>query len=220
MSKPLQQPKTELEKTKDPAEILNLYDIAEAKTPEELKTAVHKGGVKFDQYLQDYRFEELQEVTKKFLEHPEVELHKQLTSAFEEISKLTYIEKGNYLRSTVHITDQDYVLQLREQLITEYKAYSPSSKLIVDMAVNAYFRSLRASFNSVYLLQNKEGHILTLEQQRTNLLKELNKQIEMANRQFMTALTFLKELNQPPIKVSVQAKQAFVGQNQQFNKNA
>jgi len=92
--------------------------------------------------------------------------------------------------------------------------------LIVDMAVNAYFRSLRASVIHINLIQNKDGVLLTPEQTRTNLLKELGKQIEMANRQFMTAITFLKELRQPPINVKVHAKEAFVGQNQQFNKNA
>jgi hypothetical protein len=50
------------------------------------------------------------------------------------------------------------------------------------------------------------------------MMKELAKVVDMANRHFATTMTLLKEFKQAPIKVKVQT--AFIGQNQQFNKNS
>lgn len=221
MNKQLKQPNNQTLKDFDPANKLGLHDIAIAKDVEELNNAVSKGVTSFDEYVEVHKLEQLQESVKQFLENPgDQALQAQLTEDYEEISKITAVEKGKYVRASVHSIDQDYVLKLRQQLVNEHKVVSASEMLVVDIAVNSYFRSLRSSVICINLIQNQAGAVLSPEQTRTNLIKELNKQIEMANRQFMTALTFLKELRQPPIKVSVQAKQAFVGQNQQFNKNA
>lgn len=221
MKKQLPEPKNEIAEDKDPAEIMGLYDIARAKTIEELRIAVAKSITSLDNYSEVDKYITYQESVKNFLNGSRDQaLAEQVTKDFDEIIKRTAIETGKYVRTSVHSIDQSYILKLREQLVSEYKASSTSEMLIVDMAVNAYFRSLRASVIHINLIQNKDGVLLTPEQTRTNLLKELGKQIEMANRQFMTAITFLKELRQPPINVKVHAKEAFVGQNQQFNKNA
>lgn len=221
MKKQLKKPNDLIIKVKDPAITLGLYDIAKAKTQEELKRAVNKGITSFDEYFEFYKFEKLQDSVKQFLENSgDQALHEQLIKDFDYIRTATVIEKGKYVQFSVHSMDKEYVIKLREQLIGEYKASSMSEMLIIDMAINAYFRSLRVSVICINLIQNKDGVILSPEQNRTNLIKELNKQIEMANRQFMTALTFLKELRQPNINVKVHAKEAFVAQNQQFNKKA
>ena len=113
--------------------------------------------------------------------------------------------------------DQDYVIELRNQLINEYKASIPS-EMMIDLTVNAYFRSQRYASVYAMFIQNADGSLRNNSQLHLNMMKEFSKQIEMANRQFLTCLAFLKELNRLSINVSVQAKQAFVGQNQKFNK--
>jgi hypothetical protein len=47
----------------------------------------------------------------------------------------------------------------------------------------------------------------------------MSKELDRANRQFITALTTLKQMKTPSIEINVTAKTAFVGKNQQFNAN-
>lgn len=221
MNKQLQESKNKIVEDKDPAGILGLYAIAQAQTIDELKVASVKSINQFDDYFQIDKLNKLHEAAKNFLEHPEdQELQKQLHTELTQIAKITAIQKGKYIRSSVHSLDQDYVIDLRQKLVDEYKAYSTSEMLIVDLALNAYFRSMRCSSIYIAFVQNSNGTVRNNNQLHLNMMKELSKQIEIANRQFQTSITLLKELKQPPIKVKVHAKEAFVAQNQQFNKNA
>jgi len=70
-----------------------------------------------------------------------------------------------------------------------------------------------------YLAQKNDG-TFGFNQPRINMMKELGKQVDSANRQYISTLTLLREMKQPQINIKVQSKQAFVDQNQQFNKNA
>jgi hypothetical protein len=47
----------------------------------------------------------------------------------------------------------------------------------------------------------------------------MSKELDRANRQFITALTTLKQMKAPSIEINVTAKTAFVAENQQFNVN-
>ena len=47
----------------------------------------------------------------------------------------------------------------------------------------------------------------------------MSKHIDRANRQFITALTTLKQIKMPSLAISVKTKAAFVAQNQQLNVN-
>jgi len=69
-------------------------------------------------------------------------------------------------------------------------------------------------------LAQKNDGTFGFNQPRINMMKELGKQVDSANRQYISTLTLLREMKQPQINIKVQSKQAFVGQNQQFNKNA
>jgi len=67
------------------------------------------------------------------------------------------------------------------------------------------------------LIQTPNGVVDWTDKQRVNLIKELNKQIDIANQQLISSLNYLKETNPQLPNIKVQTKNAFIAQNQQFN---
>ncbi len=125
------------------------------------------------------------------------------------------------LQKRVHPTDKEIAPTIRNKLIKEYNANSSTEFMIIDLMTTAYCRSITVNQVLNYYLFDNDGHFLgTRTQERVSVIKELTKQSELANRQFFSALTFLKELKRPPVNIKINTKAAFVGQNQQFNKNA
>lgn len=132
----------------------------------------------------------------------------------------SYVKSGQYLQTSVHYQDTDYVPSVRNELICEFKATSLSEFLIIDTVVNAYFSYMRSSKALKSFIEDNDGRREYDSQTWVNMMKELSKVVDMANRHFSTTITLLKEYKQPPIKVKVQTNAAYIGQNQQFNKNA
>ncbi|PWU24080.1 hypothetical protein C5B42_00700 [Candidatus Cerribacteria bacterium 'Amazon FNV 2010 28 9'] len=139
----------------------------------------------------------------------------------EQMSKHGFdgVVDGSFLESTVHPNHQSHVKILRIRLKNEYTAQTATELMLIDMAINSYMRHMHASQVYSNMLMDRGGQT-SFNQLRVNMLKELTKQIEAANHQFMASITMLKELKRPPINVKVHSKQAFIAQNQQFNKNA
>lgn len=134
--------------------------------------------------------------------------------------KDSYVKSGLYLQASVHWQDNEYVPSVRNELIYEFKASSISELMIIDTVVNAYFSYMRSSKALKSFIEDNDGRREYESQTWINMLKELVKVVDMANRHFSTTLTLLKEYKQPPIKVRVQTNAAYISQNQQFNKNA
>lgn len=127
------------------------------------------------------------------------------------------VASGLLLESTVHQNHKKYIQILRKRLIIEYDAQSISERMLIDMSVSAYFRSLHTSQIYSALIMDDDGSI-SYNQLKINALKELTRHIESANRQFISSLAMLKDMKRPPINVKVHSRQAFIAQNQQFNK--
>jgi len=122
-----------------------------------------------------------------------------------------------YLKASIHQKDRKYISSLRNNLINEFKPKTPSALLILDVAVSAYFRVMRSSAVYNALIQTPNGVVDWTDKQRVNLIKELNKQIDIANQQLISFLNYLKETNPQLPNIKVQTKNAFIAQNQQFN---
>lgn len=103
---------------------------------------------------------------------------------------------------------------VRKSLIAQYQATGPAELMLVDLALSSYFRALRTN-QAYHLLLNQTR--TNAPQEQINFYKEIGRQIEFAHKQFVTALTFLKELRQPPVSVKIQTQNAFVANNQQVN---
>lgn len=194
--------------------------LAQATTYEERKAALEKL-VRYEANEEEALLHKIQEISDEGKNNPQDETIKaRLQEVLSEYLKRTYVSSGLQISSSVHVLDQKAVNEVRQQLKAEFAPVTPSEALMIDQAINAYFRSLRLSQAHINLMQDPKGSVrLWDNQQIINLAKEIGKQANFANQQFITAITYLREAKQPPIKVKVHAKEAFVAQNQQFNKN-
>ena len=104
------------------------------------------------------------------------------------------------------------MINLRKELIEEFNCTTYSEKALVDMIVGAYARNLTYSKQ---LLSHKDPTYLSHE--RNGFLSLFSKEIDRANRHFITALSMLKQMREPQLNLNVKAKNAFVAQNQQLN---
>jgi hypothetical protein len=167
---------------------------------------------------EDKKLEHIQELAKNWI-GGDMEASKAFNDEIEVYCEKFPVEVGIQLRSSLHSLDKDASLSLRGNLIKEHGITKITDKLFLDLALNAYFRALRCSAIYHALIQNKDGEI-QVSQVRTNFLKELSKQIEMANEQFYRFIKQLEQNGTPPVNVKINTKSTFIGQNQQFNKNA
>ncbi len=108
--------------------------------------------------------------------------------------------------------------KMRQDIDEEYSCKTSLEFMLADRIVASYWRAMNCNmlFNSFTELEN--GHC-SFNQIKINLLKELNKGMELADRQLNADIVLLKELKQPALRVNVKTNTAFVSQNQQFNIN-
>ena len=206
-----------ISKTDDP---LGVDVIAHADGADELQKAFDVASATFQNTFDHQPLLKLQEIAKEIESGSMGEdAIKRFIDKFQEVTMIDGVANGKVVECSVNNWHQKHVIPLRKQLIFEHQAQTASELMIIDLAINAYFRSLQTSKIYSSLMQSKDGTV-SFDQIKINMLKELGKQVETANKHFLSAITLLKEMKQPQINIKVSSKQAFVGQNQQFNKNA
>lgn len=141
---------------------------------------------------------------------------KKINDALLKYTIFDAANSGDALANSVHVDDAFKTLAAREDLIKEYDANSPTQKMTIDLAVNAYFRALRLAKTYIRLITT-EGNGIVLDHLKIAGISQIRRQIDAAFQQYFMAISFLKDFNRPPVNVKLHAKQAFVGQNQQFN---
>ena len=199
----------------DPLSLLQLDNIANAKTEEELQIAVEQSisGLHISQEkiaLWDY-----QKAVKEFLSDPtSPEKTSKMAETGQKCANLIAVRSGSRLLSSVSEEDKDLVRDVRKSWISQFQATTYAELMLIDLAISSYFRALHSNKAYATTLSNMRTNA---PQEQINFYKELGKQIDSANKQFSTALTILKEFKRPPIKVKIQTKNAFVASNQQVN---
>ncbi len=106
-------------------------------------------------------------------------------------------------------------IEFANNLNKEYDCKMPSEKALSQVIVNAYIRLLDDTRRFNICIEAGEY----LSENRTKHLAMLSKQIDRANRQFISALSALKQFKSPMIQINVKTHNAFVAQNQQLNAN-
>lgn len=106
------------------------------------------------------------------------------------------------------------VIEFAKQLTIEYDCKTPSERALVQITVIAYAKILEFTGR---LSDNLNANDPWLSHEKNGLKSVLGKELDRANRRFITALTTLKQLKAPSLEISVKAKTAFVAQNQQIN---
>lgn len=106
------------------------------------------------------------------------------------------------------------MLELKRNIIKEYGCKTFSEKALVDLAVNAYSRNLTMS--RMLVNTTTAGHTT---KELNIYLSIMSKDIDRANRHFVTAIETLKQFKQPNLKVNIKSKNAFIVDKQQFVNN-
>ncbi len=106
--------------------------------------------------------------------------------------------------------------ELSTQIIKDYNAVTSAEKALAEVIANAFIRIIDNSRRLNNYLGNPE-EVTLINEDRTKYLAMLSKQIDRANRQFITAFTTLKQMKSPTLELNVKTKIAFVAQNQQIN---
>src|SRR3989339_739293 len=150
------------------------------------------------------------EQTKKFI----------MSASFEYVPKTMKVMRVYGFETHVPLAEsvpegvRTVAIELSNQLQKEYNCQTPSEFALVEVIANSYARVLDYSraFNSCqkieYLSSEKNGYYTMI-----------SKEVDKANRQFISALTTLKHIKSPGFDITVKAKTAFVSQNQQINSN-
>lgn len=97
----------------------------------------------------------------------------------------------------------------------EYDCKTASEYALAELVASSYVRSLETSQELISCRDQINGIIGLRE--KTEYCSMLSKELDRANRQFTNAILTLKQLKTPSMTLNVKAKNAFVGQNQQFN---
>ncbi len=124
------------------------------------------------------------------------------------------IETGSHLADLTPKKLRSLMANLRNELIKEFNCTTSTEKILVDTIVNAYARNLNYSKR---LLNATELNRTSPE--INGFIKEMSKEVDRANRHFLSALQTLKEIKQPELKVNIKTNTAFFGEKQEFNNN-
>jgi hypothetical protein len=102
--------------------------------------------------------------------------------------------------------------ELSQVMIQEFSCATEAEKALVTLMVNAYIRVLD---NSRRL--NNELECKNITPNRNVYIANLSKQVDRANRQYLSALMTLHQLKTPQIEMNIKTTNAYVSQNQQIN---
>jgi len=104
-------------------------------------------------------------------------------------------------------------MEFSKDLYEEYDCKTVSEKALAQVVANAFVRTLEYS-NTLKTCRNN-----SVNTELIGYYSMISKELDRANRQFTSALTALKQIKTPPIKVHVKANNAFMAKNQQFNQD-
>ena len=110
--------------------------------------------------------------------------------------------------------DMTSIAEYAEDLIKEYDCKSISERSLCEVVALSYFSIMKTSRE-----MNKHYNGTYYSNERTNMLNVLSKDLEKQNRMYLTSLQTLRTLKSPFWWMRINAKNAFIGENQQFNHN-
>lgn len=137
-------------------------------------------------------------------------------------------KKRDFLLNTLRTMGLDTKIQLAEsvgedyrsiamdftnQLIAEYDCKTSSEKALAQITANAFVRTMEYS-NTLETCRYK-----TVKLNLFGYYSIIGKELDRANRHFLSSLMTLQQMKSPTLKINVTAKTAFVAENQQVNIN-
>jgi len=152
---------------------------------------------------------------------PKIKSGKAGKKVYEKINKAVFkalmiygLDTHYPLAETVDEKYRPLAIEFSRQLVKEYNCQTSSEKALAEVIVNAYARILNYS-----QILNTCRKIDWLTNEKITYYSMISKELDRANRQFVTALITLKQFKTPSLEVNVKTKTAFISQNQQLNIN-
>lgn len=107
------------------------------------------------------------------------------------------------------------IIELTNNLIEEYNCNTTLEKTLCEVIWNSYWKVMQISKKFTGVMVTWEY----LSDERTKYLWMLWKELDRANRNYLTALNNLLEIKRPQMSINVKTKNAYFWQNQQINNN-
>lgn len=123
------------------------------------------------------------------------------------------LETHRPLAETVSKQYEPMVIGFAQQLVKEYRCNTPSEKALAQVIAGAYARIIQYSM----VFNNSCTRMGFLTSEKVGFYNMISKEIDRAQRHFISSFVTLKQLKSPNIELNVKAKTAFVSQNQQIN---
>lgn len=161
----------------------------------------------------------LNEFNKLYKEKiPTEEQKKKKLESLNEIGMMYGLENGIWISNLGYKKDYGALARIRQKVIRDYNCKTSLELMLADSIVASYWRIIKNEMKLNRLLEKEDGSY-SFDQLKVNVIKELNKEVDLASRRLNMNIVLLKEINQPALKVNIKTNNAFVGENQQFNNN-
>ncbi len=134
----------------------------------------------------------------------------------DEMSILYGLENGIWAANIGREKYYSGLAMIRANIVKDFGCKTSLELMLADRIVAHYWRAMRNDSVINMLTEEKDGGY-SFNQQKINILKELHRGVELADRQLNTDIILLKELKQPQFNINVNTKNAFISQNQQIN---
>jgi hypothetical protein len=136
----------------------------------------------------------------------------ELTKAYTLAVSVMSLNTHARLADTTTAKLAPLAITVAKQLIDEYRCITAAERTLAETVANAYIRTLRyaEALNDVYSQGSTSPTI-------NRYIEVTGKELDRANRQYLTALSMLKSFNQPGVNVTFKANTAFVAQSQTIN---
>ncbi len=188
--------------------------LAKPTPPEEIKNILKEQAK--TNYDPRYLLQKAGKTFADFLAAPKLnkELATQFQRELEAAMPIVALDTHYLVAETVGDHYRSFVVQFANDLITEYQCDTPSEKALAENIAGAYGRTLELS-RRIYAAVNVD----LISNENNCYYNMLSRELEHAQRQFLSSLLVLKQLKSPNMEVNIKAKTAFISQNQQINAN-
>ena len=151
---------------------------------------------------------------QKMLELIKKEPNHDTNEEMAQTLSIVEFDKGVLLSLTVPDTYRTFSIQFMRDLQKEYKCITESEKSLSESVVVNFVRTLYIQRKITDYLR-----IGSVTEIGVKYLSVLSKELDRANRHYLTALQALKAIKQPNFEVNVKTQTAVIGQNQVIQSN-
>lgn len=135
------------------------------------------------------------------------------SNVFKSMTLLEF-DNGTLLATVVAVQYRTFGIDLMRNLQKEYNCQTPSEKATAELTALNYIRTLE--------IQNRINRYLaigTLTDTGVRYLAIMSKELDRANRHYLTAVQVLKNMKQLPFQLTLKTNTAVIGQNQIVQSN-